>query len=115
MLLNIVASNLVRFGVQMILFFLMMGYYFIHNASFTITPAIVLFPVLVLLVALLVLVLGLIITALFTKYGDLAFLVTFGIQHLMYTTTVIYPLSSAPEKYITLISLNTMTGILRGL
>jgi lipopolysaccharide transport system permease protein len=110
--LSIVASNLVRFGVQMILLFIMMGYYAMHDASFAITRAIMLFPVLVLLMALLGLGLGLIITALTTKYRDLAFLVTFGIQLLMYTTTVIYPLSSAPEKYKTLISLNPMTGIL---
>ena len=110
--LSIVASNLVRFGVQMILLFVMMGYYALHDASFTITPAIMLFPVLVLLMALLGLGLGLIITALTTKYRDLAFLVTFGIQLLMYTTTVIYPLSSAPEKYKALISLNPMTGII---
>lgn len=110
--LSIVASNLVRFGVQMLLLFMMMGYYASHNASFTITYAILLFPVLVILMALLGLGLGLIITALTTKYRDLAFLVTFGIQLLMYTTTVIYPLSSAPEKYKTLISLNPMTGII---
>ena len=90
----------------------MMGYYAAQNASFKITPAILLFPVLVMLMALLGLGLGLIITALTTKYRDLAFLVTFGIQLLMYTTTVIYPLSSAPEKYKTLISLNPMTGII---
>jgi lipopolysaccharide transport system permease protein len=110
--LSIVASNLVRFGVQMLLLFMMMGYYAAHNAAFTITPSILLFPVLVILMALLGLGLGLIITALTTKYRDLAFLVTFGIQLLMYTTTVIYPLSSAPEKYKTLISLNPMTGII---
>jgi lipopolysaccharide transport system permease protein len=110
--LSIVASNLVRFGVQMILLFIMMGYYAMHDASFTITPAILLFPVLILLMALLGLGLGLIITALTTKYRDLAFLVTFGIQLLMYTTTVIYPLRSAPEKYRLLISLNPMTGII---
>jgi lipopolysaccharide transport system permease protein len=110
--LSIVASNLVRFGVQMILLFMMMGYYAMHDASFTVTPAIMLFPLLMLLMALLGLGLGLIITALTTKYRDLAFLVTFGIQLLMYTTTVIYPLSSAPEKYKTLISLNPMTGVI---
>ena len=109
---SIVASNLVRFGVQMILLFMMMGYYALHDASFSVTPAILLFPVLVLLMALLGLGLGLIITALTTKYRDLAFLVTFGMQLLMYTTTVIYPLSSAPEKYKNLISLNPMTGII---
>jgi lipopolysaccharide transport system permease protein len=47
-----------------------------------------------------------------TKYRDLAFLVTFGVQLLMYTTTVIYPLSSAPSDYHLLFSLNPMTGII---
>ena len=47
-----------------------------------------------------------------TKYRDLAFLVTFGVQLLMYGTTVIYPLSAAPEKYKFIIELNPMTGII---
>jgi len=110
--LSIVASNLVRFAVQMILMIIMMGYYSWKGANFHMTWAISLFPLLVLLMALLGLGLGLIITALTTKYRDLAFLVTFGIQLLMYTTTVIYPLSSAPAKYKTMISLNPMTGII---
>jgi lipopolysaccharide transport system permease protein len=110
--LSIVASNLVRFAVQMLLMIIMMGYYAWNGANFHITWAIVLFPLLVILMALMGLGLGLIITALTTKYRDLAFLVTFGIQLLMYTTTVIYPLSSAPAKYKTMISLNPMTGII---
>ncbi|USQ03359.1 ABC transporter permease [Aquirufa antheringensis] len=110
--LSIVASNLVRFAVQMLLMVLMMGYYSVNGANFHITWAITLFPILVILMALLGLGLGLIITALTTKYRDLSFLITFGIQLLMYTTTVIYPLSSAPEKYKSLISLNPMTGII---
>ena len=110
--LSIVASNLVRFTVQMLLMVMMMGYYAWYGANFHMTWAITLFPFLVLLMALLGLGLGLIITAMTTKYRDLAFLVTFGIQLLMYTTTVIYPLSSAPAKYKSLISLNPMTGII---
>lgn len=110
--LSIVASNLVRFGVQMLLFFSMMGYYYWQGAVFTTTWALLMFPVLVLLMALLGLGLGLIITAMTTKYRDLAFLVTFGVQLLMYTTTVIYPLSAAPEKYKHIIELNPMTGII---
>ena len=62
--------------------------------------------------ALLGLGLGLIITAITTKYKDLTFLVTFGVQLLMYGTTVIYPLSVAPEKYKKIIELNPMTGII---
>jgi len=110
--LSIVASNLVRFGVQMLLFLITMGYYYWSGTLFTVTWALVMFPVLVLLMALLGLGLGLIITAMTTKYRDLAFLVTFGVQLLMYTTTVIYPLSAAPEKYKHLIELNPMTGII---
>jgi lipopolysaccharide transport system permease protein len=110
--LSIVASNLVRFAVQMLLMIIMMFFYYYKGASFHVTWAILLFPILVLLMALLGLGLGLIITALTTKYRDLSFLITFGVQLLMYTTTVIYPLSSAPEKYKSLISLNPMTGII---
>ena len=110
--LSIVASNLVRFGVQMLLFFSMMGYYYWQGATFTPTLVLLMFPVLVLMMALLGLGLGLIVTAMTTKYRDLAFLVTFGVQLLMYTTTVIYPLSAAPEKYRHIIELNPMTGII---
>lgn len=110
--LSIVTSNLVRFGVQMLLLVGMMAYYAAVGGTFRLTWAIVLFPVLVLLMALLGLGLGLIITALTTKYRDLSFLVTFGVQLLMYMTTVIYPLSAAPERYKPLIQLNPMTGII---
>jgi len=110
--LSIVASNLVRFGVQMLLFLAMIGYYYSQGTAFSITWAMLMFPVLVLLMALLGLGLGLIITALTTKYRDLAFLVTFGVQLLMYTTTVIYPLSSAPVRFKRIIELNPMTGII---
>lgn len=113
--LSIVVSNLVRFGVQLILMFCMMiyFYFFPKEGSFHITEGIFLFPILVILMALLGLGLGLIITAMTTKYRDLTFLVTFGVQLLMYATTVIYPLSYAREKgYSSLIELNPMTGII---
>lgn len=113
--LSIVVSNLVRFGVQMLLFFVMIGYYLLQNEMgrlFQPNIYILLFPVLILLMALLGLGLGLIITALTTKYRDLAFLITFGVQLMMYATTVIYPLSAAPAKYKWLIELNPMTGII---
>lgn len=110
--LSIVVSNLVRFAVQMILFFMMVGYYAFTGADFHMNVYVLLFPVLVLMMALLGLGLGLIITAMTTKYRDLAFLITFGVQLMMYATTVIYPLSAAPAKYKWLIELNPMTGII---
>lgn len=110
--LSIVTSNLVRFGVQLLLLLIMMGYFAVKGAEFQVTYAILFFPFLVLLMALLGLGLGLIITAMTTKYRDLSFLVTFGVQLLMYATTVIYPLSAAPTAYKKYIELNPMTGII---
>ena len=113
--LSIVISNLIRFGVQMLLFVIMMGYYATKGANFHINAYALLFPLLVLQMALLGLGAGMIISALTTKYRDLVFLVSFGIQLLMYTTTVVYPLSEAIKKYPTyewLFSLNPMTSII---
>ncbi len=114
--LSIIFSNLVRFGVQLLLLLFMMAYFYffpVEGAHFEITYGIVFFPFLLLLMALLGLGIGLIITAITTKYKDLTFLVTFGVQLLMYATTVIYPLSYAREKgYATVVELNPMTGII---
>lgn len=116
--LSIVVSNLVRFGVQLLLLIVMMLYFYFNpteGTEFRITYAIIFFPLLVLIMALLGLGLGLIITAITTKYKDLTFLVTFGVQLLMYGSTVIYPLSYATEKgYGKWIALNPMTGIIEG-
>ena len=114
--LSIIVSNLVRFGVQLLLLLFMMGYFYffpVEGSHFYITYGIVFFPLLLLLMALLGLGIGLIITAITTKYKDLTFLITFGVQLLMYATTVIYPLSYAKEKgYGNIVELNPMTGII---
>jgi len=109
--LSIIFSNLVKFGVQLILFVLMLFYYLLEHR---VQPNwyILLFPVVVFLMAILGLGIGLVVTALTTKYRDLAFIVTFGMQLLMYATPVIYPLAAAPAKYRTLITLNPMSGLI---
>jgi len=112
---SIVISNLIRFGVQLLLLLLMMAYYAFKGADFHMNAFALLFPLLVVLMALLGLGTGMIISSLTTKYRDLVFLVTFGVQLLMYTTTVVYPLSEAIKKYPTytwLFSLNPMTPII---
>lgn len=113
--LSIIVSNLVRFSVQMLLFLLMIVYYLIIGKDFGPNWYILLFPAVVILMACLGLGLGMIISAMTTKYRDLAFLVTFGVQLLMYATTVIYPLSTALEKYpkyAWIIEYNPMTPII---
>ena len=109
---SIVFSNLVKFGVQFILFLILLAYYIIHGDNVHPNWFVLLFPVLMFLMAILGLGLGLIITALTTKYRDLAFVVAFGMQLLMYATPIIFPLSSAPAKYRTIIALNPMSGLI---
>lgn len=110
--LSIIFSNLIRFGVQLILFLMMMLYYHLRGDQFHPTAFILLFPLLLLLMAGLGLGLGMIVSALTTKYRDLAFIVTFGVPLLMYTTTVVYPLSAAPLQYIKLLKYNPLTPII---
>ena len=113
--LSIVTSNLIKFGVQFLLLIFYMIYFYIKGASFNFTHMVFLFPLLILLMALLGLGLGLIISAMTTKYRDLSFLVSFGVQLLMYGTTVIYPLIEVVSKYpdyAYLIELNPMTFII---
>jgi lipopolysaccharide transport system permease protein len=68
-------------------------------------------PLLVLMMAGLGLGFGILISSLTTKYRDLRFLVTFGVQLLMYATPVIYPVSSIPERFQWVILANPMTSI----
>lgn len=109
--LSIVISNLVRFGVQFLLFLAAWAYYIVTTDAVHPNWAMLLLPVLLVLMGLLSLGLGMIFSALTTKYRDLAMLLTFGVQLLMYATPVIYPLSSLSPKYKWLILANPMTPI----
>jgi lipopolysaccharide transport system permease protein len=113
--LSIVVSNLIRFGIQMSLFIVMMIVYWTRGASLHPNMYLLLFPFLLILMAMLGLGLGMIISAMTTKYRDLSFLITFGIQLMMYLTTVIYPLSVVENKYprfAWLVEYNPMTSII---
>lgn len=113
--LSIIASNLIRFFVQCILFFIIYIYYDFNGHQFSHSWYIFMLPFLIILMAFLGLGMGLIITSLTTKYRDLAYLITFGVQLMMYTTTVVFPLSSASLKYKKFLLLNPMTGIIESL
>lgn len=114
--LSIVCSNLIRFAVQLILFVAVILYFMLAKGQ-GIHPTIyiLLFPALVVLIAALGLGLGMMISAVTTKYRDLAFVVTFGVPLMMYATTVIYPLSTVITKYpkyAWLIKYNPITPII---
>jgi lipopolysaccharide transport system permease protein len=97
--LSIILSNLIRFMVQFILFVILLVIYHFMGSPITPNLYILLFPVLMVIIAALGLGLGMIISAVTTKYRDLAFVVAFGVPLVQYTTSVIFPLSAAIVKY----------------
>ena len=112
---SIVISNMVKMGIQLVLFLVVYAYYFIVLGTFEINWTIVLFTVLLLMLASLGLGFGLVISSLTTKYRDLRFLITFGVQLWMYATPVIYPLSVMKQNYpdkIWVIVANPLTAII---
>lgn len=111
--LSIVISSLLKFGIQFILFLGLYVYYSVTAGStFSPTIAILLLPVLILITGVLSLSIGMLISSMTTKYRDLRFLIQFGIQLWMYTSPIIYPLSSVEGNLKTVLMFNPMTGIL---
>ncbi len=107
-----VAFNLIKYGIQFVLFLAIYFYFFFKGAAISPNSYAFLFPLLILMLAGLGLGFGLIITSLTTKYRDMMFLVQFGVQLFMYATPVIYPLSEVPEQYRFLAILNPLTSII---
>lgn len=110
--LSVVVSNMMKFGVQFLLFVGVWVYFIGHGAAIEPNAYALLFPFLLLLMAGIGLGLGMIISSMTTKYRDLTFLITFGVQLAMYASPVIYPLSSLEGKLRYLILANPMSAII---
>lgn len=112
--LSVATSSLIQFGIQFILFLAVWAYFTLTGSSIhpSIPGIFLLTPVLLAIMGLYGLGCGIIISSLTTKYRDLQFLVSFGVQLLMYGTPVIYSLNSIPEKYHPWIAANPMTPII---
>jgi lipopolysaccharide transport system permease protein len=109
--LTIVVSGLMRFAVQFALFMAVVLYYAFIEKSIHPNLWILTTPFLMLLMAGFAMGLGMIFSSLTTKYKDLVFLLTFGIQLFMYATPVVYTVTSIPEKYKWFVEFNPLTAI----
>lgn len=110
---TIVISNLMRFGVQFLLFLVVFFYYW-YKGEVTPNWWVLFTPIFILMMSLFALGVGMIFSSLTTKYRDLSMLLTFGISLYMYATPVIYPTSMLSAKIQPYAKYNPLTGIFEG-
>lgn len=112
---SITISNLLKMGVQAILFAIIYIYYICIGYKCEINSYALLLPLLILMLGGLGLGFGMMISSITTKYRDLKFLLNFGVQLWMYATPVIYPLSTLANnhpEYLWILKANPLTGII---
>lgn len=107
-----VISQLIAFAIQAIFFIAFLVYYYVTDAGVHPNIYMLLTPMLVLQLALLGLGFGIIISALTTKYRDLAMLVGFGTQLWMYLTPVAYDVAIIPEHLMNVYMINPVTPVI---
>lgn len=111
-------SNLVKFGIQMLIFTGFYLYYvFYEGVDLSPSLNLLLFPVYLLLIIIYGLGLGMIISTLITKYRDLSILLTFAVQLLMYVSAVPYPMTELKTKapaYSWVVDYNPIAHIIEG-
>jgi lipopolysaccharide transport system permease protein len=110
--LSIVFSGLLKFAIQFLLFIGVVLYYTFVKEEIQPNWWVLATPLLIVMMASFALGLGMIFSSLTTKYKDLVFLLSFGIQLYMYATPVVYPISAMPEKYRWIVDMNPLSGII---
>jgi lipopolysaccharide transport system permease protein len=111
---SIVISNLGKFIIQFFVFLCIWIYYF-SNGYIQPNVYALLLPVVIVILAIGSLGLGMIFSSVTTKYRDLSFMLSFGVQLWMYASPVIYPLSSIPVQYASLVKYNPISPLIEAM
>lgn len=111
-------SALISFAVQLLLLVAVLLWYVLFR-DFHWQPSTSLFvlPLLVLIMSLLGLGAGILVSAMTTRYRDLGFLVSYGVQLLMFMSPVIFPLSLVSAKapaLLPIIEANPLSPVIEG-
>ena len=110
--LSVVISSVLKFLIQFLLFIGVFIVMYFNDANLQPNKLMILIPFLVLLMGIMGLGLGIIVSSFTTKYRDLRFLISFGIQLFMYITPVILPLSQFKGIMKKVVEANPMTPII---
>ncbi len=92
-----VLYGMIQFFVQMIMVGFFLTYYVYKGAISPNWTYWLLIPVILIHLGILGMGIGIIVSSLTTKYRDLSFLVSFGVQLWMYGTPIVYPLSQLSD------------------
>lgn len=108
-----VLSNLLRFGIQLLLFTAIYLYFAIRGADVTPHWQLAMLPIFIIMIAGLGLGFGILVSSMTTKYRDLTVLFSFIVSLWMYGTPIVYPISMVTNETLrTIIMLNPMTSII---
>ena len=110
--LSVVISSVLKFLIQFLLFIGVFIVMYFNDANLQPNKLMLLIPFLVLLMGIMGLGIGIIVSSFTTKYRDLRFLISFGIQLFMYITPVILPLSQFKGIMKKVVMANPMTPII---
>ena len=105
-------SNLIGFGMQMVLFIIFYLFYLSQGAKISMDWRIIVLPVLLLQMGALGLGVGCLVSAVTIRFRDLQVMLGFFMQLWMYASCVAYPLSVVPESFRWLFALNPMVFII---
>ena len=104
---------LLQFITQFFLFLSFYIYFLLNGAelNFKLHLIILFLPLILIQTSMLGIGFGSIFSSLTTKYRDLTFVLSFGVQLWMFATPIVYPFSIIPDKYRILASVNPMTSV----
>jgi len=108
---SIVITNLLTFAIQFFLFLAFWLFFYLKGSNINPNLWLLSIPFLLVQMAALGLGVGITVSSLTTKYRDLSFAVTFGVQLWMYATPIVYPMSQIPVKWQWIYALNPMAVI----
>lgn len=110
--LSVVITNLITFAIQFGVFTVFLLIFYLKGMAFSLHWTAVFLPLLIIQMAALGLGTGIIVSSLTTRYRDLVYLVSFGVQLWMYASPVVYPLSQVPGEWRTIYLINPMAGVI---
>lgn len=106
-------SQFISFAIQLALFLMIWMYFLLRgDTGIQASTSLLLLPLVILQMMILSIGCGIIISAVTTKYRDLAMLVAFGLQLWQYASPIAYGLQLIPERYVSLYMLNPVVPMI---